>query len=165
MSLRVSFISVVVLLVLLAGCSTSPSGGVVINQEPTGPREIIVNSTPAAPAAQPTAPAATPAPAPAPVQHIPINVLPQQPAPEVYIVPADHPPVDRLQSCLDGCELKCKQSAAVSCRQTTGTACKANCGDIIDPSACSIACSLRDARSCEPKFKEFCGAQCVKRCY
>lgn len=164
MSLRVSFISVVVLLIVLAGCSLSPSGGVVINQEPTGPREIIVNSTPAAPAAPSTTVAPQPA-APAPVQHIPINVLPQQPAPEVYIVPAEHPPVDRLQSCLDGCELKCKQSAAVSCRQTTGTACKANCGDIIDPSACSIACSLRDARSCEPKFKEFCGAQCVKRCY
>lgn len=164
MSLRVSFISVVVLLILLAGCSLSPSGGVVINQEPTGPREIIVNSTPAAPAASQTTVAPSPAQTPAPVQHIPINVLPQQ-APEVYVVPAETQPVDRLQSCLDGCQLKCKQNAAVSCRQTTGTACKANCGDIIDPSACSIACSLRDARSCEPKFREFCGAQCVKRCY
>lgn len=165
MSSRVLCISIVMFLLFLAACQ-SPTGGVVINQEPSGPREIIVNSTPAPQPAAPVQqalPAPAPEPTPAPVR-IPTNVLPQQ-APEVYIVPETKPAIDPLQQCLDGCQQTCKTAAATSCRQTTGTACKANCGDIIDPSACSIACSLRDARSCEPKFKEFCGAQCIKRCH
>ena len=164
MSSRVLCISVVVFLLFLAACQQSPTAGVVINQEPTGPRDITVNSTPAPQPAQiPAAPAPQPAQAPAPM-HIPINVLPQQ-APEVYIVPAEKPVVDPVQSCLDGCQLQCKQNAAAACRQPTGTACKANCGTMIDPESCKSACALRDARSCEPKFKEWCGAKCKEHCY
>ena len=156
---------VCVLLLFIAGCQ-SPTGGVVISQEPQGPRDIVVNSTvPVAPAVLATTavkPVPTTQPAPAP-QRIPINVLPQQ-APEVYIIPEEKPAIDAVQACLDGCQKNCRTAAARACRQTTGTLCKANCGDIIDPSACSTACSLRDARACEPKFKEFCGNKCIERC-
>lgn len=162
MSLRDSCISIVALLlviVLLAGCQKSPTGGVTITQqEPAGPQDVVVNSTPA-----PSQPVAS-QPASVPVNRIPTNVLPR-PEPQVIIIPESKPAADPVQACIDGCDSSCKTSATYSCSKPNGADCKQSCGQIIDPSACSTACSLRSARMCEPRFIEYCTSQCIGRCH
>ncbi len=161
MSLRVfwaNIIGCVLLAVLMVGCQKSPTGAVtggIINQalEP-GPRDIVVNSSPL-----PSQPAAPPVPV-----WIPENVLPQ-PEPQAIVIPENKPAADPVQACVDKCISSCTSSASRACSQSTGTVCKQNCGAIIDPSACSTACSLRDARICEPKFIEFCTSKCDGRCH
>lgn len=147
MSLRALCISV--FLFFLVACQ-SPTGGVVINQEPTGPRDIIVNGSPNLPETA----------APEPAKEVVVS----SPVPEVTIIPESKPAVDPYQACMDGCSARCKASAVKACGQNLGTECRANCGDIIDKSACSTACSLRNANACEPKFIEFCSNKCVERC-
>lgn len=159
MSLRALWVSGVLFAVLLlAACQQSPTGGIVIQQEPSGPRLVVVNGSPIA---------APPEPGPAdesvPVL-VPENVLPRD-EPEVIVIPESKPAEDPVQACLDKCEASCKTSARLACSKPTGVECKANCGSIIDPSACSTACSLRNANACEPKFVEYCSSMCVERCY
>jgi hypothetical protein len=144
-----------VILLFLAACN-SPTGGIVVNQEPTGPRDIVVNST--------TSPVAQPVPAPAPLPA-PKEVIVSAPAPEIIVIPANKPPEDPVEACLEACTASCENSAVKACGQSTGAACKTNCGTIIDPSACSTACSLRDAHACEPKFIDFCTAKCAGKCH
>lgn len=151
---------IVCILLLLAACSSSPTGNAVISQDATGPREITVNSS-----TQQTVPATTSTqPAAAPVQRIPTNVLPPPPG-EIIIIPESKPAEDPVADCMNKCETSCKTSAALACGKSTGADCKANCGTIIDPSACSTACSLRNAHSCEPRFIEYCTSKCAGRCY
>lgn len=155
---------IVCILLLLAACTSSPTGNAVISQDATGPRDITVNGS-SQPAAQQTAPATTSTqPTEEPVRRIPTNVLPPPPG-EIIIIPESKPAEDPVQDCMNKCETSCKNSAALACGKSTGTECKANCGTIIDPSACSTACSLRNAHSCEPKFIEFCTSKCAGRCY
>jgi hypothetical protein len=149
MSLRVLCISVI-LLVFLAACQ-SPTGGVVINQVPTGPRDIVVNGSPNLPV-------------PVNPQPAPKKVVVSSPVPEVIIIPETKPAEDPYKQCMDSCSTQCKASAEKACSQNLGTECRANCGGIIDKSACSTACSLRNANACEPKFIEFCSNKCVERC-
>ncbi len=158
---KASFISIVacVLVIALLGCQTSPTGGAIITQEQTGPKDVVVTSEPVPqPAAQPAKPV------PVPPSGIPTNVLPR-PEPQVIIIPESKPAADPYKACVDNCDASCTTSATFSCSKPSGTDCKAACGNIIDPSACSTACSLRSARICEPKFIEFCTAQCVGKCH
>lgn len=68
-------------------------------------------------------------------------------------------------SCNDLCEQDCERDAQNACRQTERSDCKSQCGDIIDPSACSQACSfLHQSASCRTQFEQFCKAKCVERC-
>lgn len=154
-------ITCMVLLLLLAACNQSPTGGVVIQQEPEGPKNVIVTSLP-----EPAPIAAAPVPTQPvqPPQWIPENVLPQD-EPEVIIIPESKPAEDPVAACIDKCEATCATNAARACSQSTGSACKQSCGQYIDPSACSTACSLRDAHRCEPKFIEFCTATCEDACH
>jgi hypothetical protein len=162
---KASFISIVacVLVIALLGCQTSPTGGAIITQEQTGPKDVVVTSEPVS---QPVAaqPAAQPKPAPVPPSGIPTNVLPR-PEPQVIIIPESKPAADPYKACIDNCDSSCKISATYSCNKPSGADCKQSCGQIIDPSACSTACSLRSARVCEPKFIEFCTAQCIGKCH
>jgi hypothetical protein len=149
--------ALVLLAVLLFGCQQSPTGGAVITQTPENvPKDVVVTSAPAA-----QEPAAA---APIPINRIPENVLPR-PEPTVIIIPENRPSADPVAACISKCDSDCKTSATYSCTKPTGTDCKASCGAIIDPSACSTACSLRSARMCEPKFIEFCTAQCIGKCH
>jgi len=150
---------------LVAGCSSSPSGNVVINQEPEGPKNVVVTGKPVtpAPAAQPV-PVAQDVVTPASPQWVPENVLPRD-EPEVIVIPAVEQVEDPAQKCLDDCVKSCTSSAKLACGSGSGAECKSRCGSIIDPSACSTACSLRSAHACEPKFNDYCAATCKTRCY
>jgi len=153
-----------VLLLVLVACQKSPTGGVIITQEDTGPKHVIVNSVP-----EPQ-PAVQPAPQPSvPVAQdpawIPENVLPQEPSSTVIVIPENKPAEDPVAECIADCESSCKRSAEQACIQDSGTSCKLNCGSIIDPSACSTACSLRSANACEPRFIEYCTPKCTEQCY
>lgn len=163
MLLRVSWAEIVCIfaLILLAGCQQSITGGVVVEQQDDSPKDVVITSQPKPVATQqPTAPQPV---APAP-NWVPENVLPRQEK-EVIIIPESKPSENPLQDCLDSCSASCESSSSLACSQTTGYGCKQNCGSIIDPSACSTACSLRDARKCEPKFIEFCTSTCEGRCH
>lgn len=167
-ALFINFIACVLVIALLSGCSQAPTGNVVINQQaPEGPRDVVINSTPTVtpPAAQPVAqPAAKPSPAQVPVSQIPTNVLPRA-EPEVIIIPENKPAADPVQACIDSCESSCEISASFACSKHTGAECRMACGSIIDPEACKTACSLINARACEPKFISFCTAQCIGKCH
>lgn len=145
-----------VVLVFLFACQSSPTGNVVGVQEAVQhvqeqPREVIINSLPDAPEK--------------PVTNTQPAVIVASPAPEVIIFPEDIIPENPVGECTEQCKKSCTIYANRACSQTTNTACKSNCGEIINPSACATACSLRNARLCEPKFIEFCAAQCEKKCY
>lgn len=147
-----------IFLIVLAGCQQSPTGStVIIDQVDDGPKHVVVKSSPA-----PSEPEPVPEPEP---QWIPENVLPPPEEPEVIVIPENKPPEDPVLACVEKCESSCETSASAACSQTSGSGCKAFCGNVIDTSACSTACSLRNARRCEPKFIEFCSAQCNSRCY
>ncbi|MEM4254210.1 MAG: hypothetical protein QXR48_02375 [Candidatus Woesearchaeota archaeon] len=162
MSLRALCINafvVVVIVAFLFGCQKTPTGGVVITQEDTGPRDVVVTSGPI--------PEPEPEPSPPqeiPLNRIPTNVLPRD-EPQVIVIPENRPAEDPVTDCIEKCESSCKTSAISACSKPSGADCKSACGQIIDPSACSTACSLRSARVCEPKFIEFCSSQCVGRCH
>jgi hypothetical protein len=161
--LLVSVVAFVLVAVLLVGCQKSPTGGAVITQSnENAPKDVVVTSQPAP--QQPVQPAAQPAQA-VPVNRIPTNVLPQPDMPQIIVIPENKPVADPVQACIDKCDSDCKISATFSCSKPSGAECRMACGGIIDPSACSTACSLKNARSCEPKFIEFCTAQCVGRCH
>jgi hypothetical protein len=165
---KASFISVIVcvlVIALLSGCSQSPTGNVVITQQaPEGPKDVVINSTPTVsqPASQPAANPSSPS--PVPVSQIPTNVLPR-PEPVVIIIPENKPAADPVQACVEDCESSCEISASFSCSKNTGAECRMSCGSIIDTSACSTACSFKSAHACEPKFIEFCTAQCIGKCH
>jgi hypothetical protein len=164
MSLRalcVNVLTVVVLALVLAGCSGSPTGNVVVTQEPEGPKNVVVTSRPAEATAVPVAQEVV---SPAPTQWVPENVLPRD-EPEVIVIPESKPVEDPAQKCLDDCVKSCATSAKLACGSNSGAECKSRCGSIIDPSACSTACSLRSAHACEPKFNDYCAATCKTRCY
>lgn len=162
MSLRDLCINAFVFVVIVAflfGCQKAPTGGVVITQEDTGPKEVIVTSEPVP----------EPEPVPAqpeqiPINRIPTNVLPRE-EPQVIVIPENKLAEDPIADCIKKCESACMISADFACSKPSGADCKSACGQIIDPSACSTACSLRSARVCEPKFIEFCSAQCAGRCH
>ncbi|MEM4240450.1 MAG: hypothetical protein QXM31_04195 [Candidatus Woesearchaeota archaeon] len=162
MSLQASsarFLVFLVIALFIFGCQKSPTGGVVITQEDTGPKEVVVVS----------APVPEPEPAPSqpqeiPINRIPTNVLPRE-EPQVIIIPENRPAEDPVADCIKKCESACMISADFACSKPSGADCKSACGQIIDPSACSTACSLRSAGICEPKFLEFCSAQCVGKCH
>lgn len=136
-------------LVLLAGCTASPSGSIVIHQEPTGPRHIEVNGS-QIPAIVDNATS---------VSKPEEIVVPEERV--VVVIPANRQPSN---DCLDSCALSCRQSSLNACGQRTGSSCRLRCGSIIEPSACASACALKDANACVPKFVEFCTAQCSVRC-
>lgn len=170
MSLQDSFTKIlacVALLLILAACNRSPTGGVIVLQEDEGPKHVVITSDataePATPPQQAPQPAVQPA-ATQPPQWIPENVLPRK-EPEVIIIPESRPAEDPVAACIGKCSATCANSAKLACSQSTGSGCKQNCGQYIDPTACSTACSLRDARRCEPKFIEFCSATCEGRCH
>ncbi len=164
MSLRDSCVKILVFVLIvtvLFGCQKSPpTGGVVITQEDTGPKEVVVVGEPV----PEPAPQEAPAQEPMPVNRIPTNVLPR-PEPQVIVIPESKPVGDPVQACIENCNSDCEISADFACSKPSGTDCKAACGSIIDPSACSTACSLRNANACEPKLMEFCSAQCVGKCH
>ena len=164
MSLRALCVSVIasfLILSLLSGCQKSPSGAVIVQTSPEGPKDVVVTSAPVPePAPQP----APSQPEPVPLNRIPINVIPRE-EPQVIVIPESRPAEDPVSDCIGKCESSCRTSAGFACSKPSGADCKASCGSIIDPSACSTACSLRSARICEPKFIEFCSAQCIGRCH
>lgn len=167
MSLRalcVNIFAVIVLALVLAGCSGSPTGNVVVTQEPEGPKNVVVTGIPSEPPASQPVPVATEVVTAANPQWIPENVLPRD-EPEVIVIPESKPVEDPAQKCLDDCVKSCASSAKLACNSKSGAECKSRCGSIIDPSACSTACSLRSAHACEPKFNDYCAATCKTRCY
>ncbi|MEM2916247.1 MAG: hypothetical protein QXT19_02735 [Candidatus Woesearchaeota archaeon] len=160
MSLQVSWRNVfacVLVVALLSACQKSPSGAVIVQIPPEGPKEVVVTS---APLPEP----ASAQPEQIPVNRIPSNVLPRE-EPQVIVIPENRPAEDPVADCIEKCKLSCETSANFACSKPSGADCRSGCGQIIDPSACSTACSLRSARICEPKFIEFCSAQCVGKCY
>lgn len=143
---------VVIMLLFLVACSTQTPTAfvvkepVVINSTPTN--EIIVT------------------PEPVTEELIDESTLPKpEPAPEIIVVPERKPIVDPVASCTKGCEMQCDSNADHACNQGSTSGCKSACGSVIDPSACSAACSFRRAGSCESKFKKFCFAQCQGKCH
>ncbi len=162
MSLRalcISIVACVLVIALLSACQKSPSGAVIV-QAPEGPKDVVVNSTPA----PQTAPQAPSQPEPVPLNYIPTNVIPRD-EPQVIVIPESRPAEDPVADCIEKCSSSCEISADFACSKPSGADCKATCGQIIDPSACSTACSLRSAGICEQKFIEFCSAQCVGKCH
>ncbi len=146
-----------VFLFVLIGCQQSPSGAIIVETEPDAPKHVVVSSIPVS----------TP-------EEIDIEIVeepeepviePVIPEPEVIIIPEDKPSGDPVADCLRKCTSSCEISAKTACSQSSGSACKHLCGNIIDPSACSTACSLRSARICQPKMVEFCTSQCNSKCY
>ncbi len=162
MSLRalcISIIACILVLALLSACQKSPSGAVIVQAPPEGPKEVVVTSEPVPePEPAPSQPSETP------LNYIPTNVIPRD-EPQVIVIPENRPAEDPVAECIEKCESSCKTSATYACSKPSGADCKSACGQIIDPSACSTACSLRSARICEPKFIEFCSAQCVGKCH
>ena len=68
--------------------------------------------------------------------------------------------------CMDDCENRCAERAQQACTQKERAACRAECGDIIENSACVQACTyLTRPEICKQQFEQFCNAQCVKECY
>ena len=165
MSLRALFISIVacvLVLALLSGCQKSPSGAVIVQTPPEGPKDVVVTS---APVQEPQpAPSQSAQPEEIPLNRIPANVIPRD-EPQVIIIPESRPAEDSVADCIEKCDSSCRTSAGFACSKPSGADCRASCGSIIDPSACSTACSLRSARICEPKFIEFCSAKCIGRCH
>lgn len=162
MSLRVSWLNVfacVLVLALLFACQKSPSGAVIVQTPPEGPKEVVVTSAPV-PEPQP----APSQPEQVPLNRIPTNVLPRE-EPQVIVIPESKPAEDPYADCIEKCASSCGISANFACSKPSGADCKMSCGQIIDPSACSTACSLRSAGICESKFIEFCSAQCVGKCH
>ncbi len=161
MSLRVSWAEIVCVLALLflSACQQSITGGVVVEQNDGIPKDVVITSQP-----QPSPQQAQPKAAESSPVWIPENVLPG-PEREVIVIPESKPSEDPVQDCIDDCMDSCTTSAGLACAQSSGAACKQQCGGIIDPSACSTACSLRSARMCEPKFAEYCTSTCGGRCH
>lgn len=158
MSLRVSWVNIVAILLvmILVGCQKSPTGAVPVETpEEPAPKEVVVTSIPE--------PAPQPEPEPEPEQWVPENVIPREK--ETIVVPATKPPEVTFEDCADECASKCITKADIACGKSSGAECKQNCGTVIDPSACSTACSLRSAGICETKFIEFCSSKCEGQCH
>lgn len=172
----ISVVACILLVTLFAGCSQSPTGNVVVSQNSDeAPKNVVINSTSVA--SNVHRPLPVPANAvPSKQSSIMASAVPSEPLPvsadalapepqQVFIIPENKPSADPVNACIDSCESSCEVSALFACSQTSGSGCKMACGSIIDSSACSTACSLRNAHACEPKFIEFCVSQCSGICH
>ncbi len=72
------------------------------------------------------------------------------------------------EECLQDCDESCAATAQNSCTQRDRSGCKDICNDnpIVDPSACTQACSyLPQPSVCKQQMDSFCSAQCVNYCH
>ncbi|HLF54978.1 MAG TPA: hypothetical protein VI612_04620 [Candidatus Nanoarchaeia archaeon] len=88
---------------------------------------------------------------------------------EVDVQPTE--PVQQLrpeEQCVENCQTNCERSAQNACTQKERSGCKDICNDnpIIDPSACTQACTyLSQSNVCKQQMEQFCSAQCVGTCH
>ena len=77
------------------------------------------------------------------------------------------PQLSPQEDCQEMCKGSCEASAQNACTQPGRPECKAGCGDVIDPSACSQACTYvqNQPQQCKQMFEQFCSAQCVNYCH
>jgi|SRR3989344_3063649 len=132
---------IIALLVLLVACSTVEQ--TVMSKPAVQPEQTIVQQ---APAEQ--------------------QILEAEVKAPVETAPAQLEPTEQVQlTCDDLCQQDCERDAQNACKQQERSDCKSQCGDIIDPSACSQACSfLHQSATCKTQFEQFCKAKCVERC-
>jgi len=104
-------------------------------------------------------PVAEPQPAPEPIAS------PTKPVEPAFKESAEQKHLSQTQSCIEACQQDCTAAAINSCKQRFRSECKARCGDIIDPSACTQACTyISQPQQCKTQFEQFCNAQCVGLC-
>lgn len=142
---------IIALLILLVACSTVEQ--TAMTKPSTRPIESTVYQQPEPAAAQ--------------EQVSKQPVLESEVKAPVETAPAQSEPAEpQVQlSCDELCAQDCEKDAQNACKQQERSQCKSQCGDIIDPSACSQACSfLHQSASCRTQFEQFCKAKCVERC-
>lgn len=87
-------------------------------------------------------------------------LIPVEPA------PTEESTLTPKEKCLNSCESQCEYDAAIACKQNDRSECRANCGNIINPSACTQVCTyiLQQQGQCKSQFEKFCKNTCVERC-
>jgi len=98
---------------------------------------------------------------PVPEAPEPVEEVKEEPKPPEQIIEPIPQPAEL--SCMEECEAKCVKDADNACSEPFNRDCKQKCGTIIDPSACSTACSF-DKRNCIPFFEKTCKNTCVQIC-
>ncbi len=134
----------IILLIFLISCAPATQEVItkpIVEQQPVQPKtEQVLEPEIKAPVAEPT------------------------PAKE----PEPQPKLSPGEACAQDCEIKCHQTAQNSCTQAQRAQCREMCNDnpIIDPSACTQACSyLSQPNVCKQQMEQFCSAQCVAYCH
>jgi len=121
-----------------------------------------VVETESKPVAKETITAAEKEPVLEPQLKVPQETVQEEP---IFEEPAEQQQLTLEQQCLSDCQDTCQKDAQLSCTQYQRSQCRANCGDIIDASACTQACTyLSQPQHCKKQFEQFCSAQCTGRC-
>ena len=141
-------LSIIALLLVLIACSTTV-------QETAVSKPVVQPSTQQAP---PVPALESQVKAPQEIITPDDKTVPSNVTLQVQTAPAE-------RTCKSQCDSDCEADAQLACKQRERSACKANCGDVIDPSACTQACTyLNQPQSCKSMLEQFCKSRCVQIC-